>query len=96
MSRLQDFLDEGKGNIPISVDSLNRYSKQLPKDMKDIHDKLADVRRNFEALDNAVGGTSMMKGINKTHEKVSRSLNDFTWELKNTVKEYESLLKEKK
>jgi archaellum component FlaC len=90
---LEKALNEGKGNISIS--KAQEKILVAVQDMKGINDQLADIRRNFEAVDNAVGGTSMMKGINKAHTKASKALNDFAWELKSVVKEYETLLKEK-
>jgi len=56
------------------------------------YDSIAEIRRNLEALDNEVGGTSMMKDINKQTQKTLSSLNFLTDSIASALHEYRGML----
>ena len=64
-----------------------------PKELKAMYKNLADMRRTLEALDNEVGGTSMIRDINRHHDKLMPALHSFTGTLESALAEYKKMKK---
>lgn len=85
-------LDEAKVHFPrMKSKNFNevRHSVSL---LQRTYDSIAEIRRNLEALDNEVGGTSMMKDINKQTQKTLSSLNFLTDSIASALHEYRGML----
>lgn len=61
------------------------------KELKNMHKKLSEMATNIRALDNEIGGTSMIVDIEKDHSKLMSALNDFTGTVDSAMKEYKKM-----
>ena len=61
------------------------------RELKSMYGKLSGMATNFRALDNEVGGTSMINDIEKDHSKLMSALNDFFHTVRSAIEEYKKL-----
>jgi len=67
--------------------------RSVVSEMKEIYKRLEYIKRNLEAVDNSIGGTSIIDDIKKDHQKLLKALDKFTGTLGSAVPEYEKMLR---
>ena len=96
MDKIDDYLTESsswkKIHFPRMKSKPFNEVRHSVSELQRTYDYIADIRRNLEALDNEVGGTSMMKNINKQTQKTLSSLNFLINDIASALHEYRGML----
>ncbi len=61
------------------------------KELNSIRQKINQMMKNLEALDNDVGGTDMIDNVQRDHKKLTKALNEFVRSVAEVWPEYQKM-----